>query len=158
VLTIRSRWCRWLFGSCHAARNSRMHCWCSLNWAPRMISPRTNAGPCNARWVSLAPPLKTSWKLIEGARGAAKKSGVARLFVFRICKTVRKDGGGKRSVSLSEARDLLRLVYIESSEKSARRDKRKMSFRPHHGGGGQKKVRKTPIQEAFMLSSPPFEG
>jgi class 3 adenylate cyclase len=30
-----------------------------------------------------------------------------------VCKTVRKDGGGKRSVSLSEARDLLRLVYIE---------------------------------------------
>ena len=21
MLTIRSRWCRWLFGSCHAARN-----------------------------------------------------------------------------------------------------------------------------------------
>ena len=96
------------------------------DWAPRMISPRTNAAPCNARWVSLAPPVKTSWKLIAGALGAAKKSGVARLFVFRMCKTVGKDGGGKRSVSLSEARDLLRLVCIERVNfGTSEREKRK---------------------------------
>jgi hypothetical protein len=48
---------------------------------------------CRAiQWAlgSLAPPLKTSGKLIEGARGAAKKSGVARLLPFGYAKRLGK--------------------------------------------------------------------
>jgi hypothetical protein len=78
---------------------------------------------CGAMQCALAFACSTAENVMKAYRGRSrrrKKSGVARLFVFRICKTVRKDGGGKRSVSLSEVRDLLRLVYIERKERKKR--------------------------------------
>jgi hypothetical protein len=53
---------------------------------------------------SLAPPLKTSGKTYRGRSRCRKKIRCREVIAFRICKTVRKDGGGKRSVSLSDAR------------------------------------------------------
>ena len=59
--------------------------------------------------ASLALPLKMSRKVIEGSRRRKKK--VSRgCSSFRICKTFRKVAAVK---SLSEARALRRLVYIE---------------------------------------------
>ena len=85
---------------------------------------------CGAMQCALGFACSTAENVRESLSRALeapqKKSGVARLFVFRICKTVRKDGGGKRSVSLSEARDLLRLVYIERVNfGTSEREKRK---------------------------------
>ena len=71
---------------------------------------------CGAMQCALGFACSSAENVMEAYRGRSrrrKKIRCRELFVFRICKTVRKDGGGKRSVSLSEARDLLRLVYIE---------------------------------------------
>jgi hypothetical protein len=96
VLTIRSRRYRWLFGSCHAARNFTHALLVSADLgADNGFTPDQCA---------LGFACSTAENVMEAYRGRSrrrKKSGVARLFVFRICKTVGKDGGGKRSVSLS---------------------------------------------------------
>jgi hypothetical protein len=45
---------------------------------------------------SLAPPLKTSGKTYRGRSRCRKKIRCREVIAFRICKTVRKDGGGKK--------------------------------------------------------------
>jgi hypothetical protein len=135
VLTIRSRWYWWLFGSCHAARNARMHCWCSLIWAPRMISPRPNAGPMQCARVSIALPLKTSRKVIEDSRGR-EKSGVARLFVFPDMQNVQESGAVKgrypwvKQWALRSAR-----LHRMGEFWSKRATKAQEASAPYHAGG-----------------------
>ena len=126
MLTIRSRWYRWLFGSCHAARNFTHALLVSADLgADNGFTP----DECGAMQCALGFACSTAENVMEAYRGRSRRRKKIRCReVIRLSdmQNGREDDGGKRSVSLSEARDLLQLVYIERVNfGTSEREKRK---------------------------------